>query len=100
MRFASPPALVLCLLAYCFLVTARAISVERRDDNLPARVPYIFPPPGTNEASPITKYPLLCSFDGFDRLQMRFGRDVLMEHFLPLMGSCESGSSRYFNYIV
>ncbi|KAJ3562556.1 hypothetical protein NP233_g9495 [Leucocoprinus birnbaumii] len=31
------------------LVGARAVTIlQERDDNLPARVPYVFPPPGTN----------------------------------------------------
>jgi hypothetical protein len=41
--------LVLCLLFCPFI--ANAIPIAKRDDNLPARVPYVFPPPGTNEVS-------------------------------------------------
>ncbi|KXN90903.1 hypothetical protein AN958_02685 [Leucoagaricus sp. SymC.cos] len=43
-------ALVLGLFVYqSSLVGARAIGLQERDDNLPARVPYVFPAPGTNE---------------------------------------------------
>lgn len=42
--------LTLCLFAcQSSLVAAAAISIHKRDDGLPARVPYVFPPPGTNE---------------------------------------------------
>jgi hypothetical protein len=46
-------AFVLGLFAYqSSFVGARAIhALEERDDDLPARVPYVFPPPGTNEVS-------------------------------------------------
>lgn len=28
--------------------SSHASTIERRDDNLPARVPYVFPPPGAD----------------------------------------------------
>ncbi|KAF5354707.1 hypothetical protein D9756_005216 [Leucocoprinus leucothites] len=50
MNLPSLLALVLSLFVYRgSLVGARVIALQERDDNLPARVPYVFPPPGTNE---------------------------------------------------
>lgn len=49
MRFSSLVTLLLSFSAYHTVVKARALSIQARDDDLPARVPYVFPPPGTNE---------------------------------------------------
>ncbi|KAH9858413.1 4-carboxymuconolactone decarboxylase [Lenzites betulinus] len=43
----SHVSLIFCLLA-AFFGTVLAHSPVKRDDNLPARVPYVFPAPGTN----------------------------------------------------
>ena len=73
--------LTLCLFAcQSSLVAAAAISIHKRDDGLPARVPYVFPPPGTNEVSDYSSCCIAYMFDNlWSRLRMRFANAVIME---------------------
>lgn len=40
--------LALALLAFSATPGTAEFAFQKRDDNLPARVPYVFPPPGTD----------------------------------------------------
>ena len=73
--------LTLCLFAcQSSLVAAAAISIHKRDDGLPARVPYVFPPQGTNEVSDYSSCCIAYMFDNlWSRLRMRFANAVIME---------------------
>ncbi len=44
----NPPFILAVLLFYIPSLLGLAVLKEKRDDDLPARVPYIFPEPGTD----------------------------------------------------